>query len=290
MKTTSNRRVAISSAWVPNALTAFTLIEVLVVVAIIALLLAVMLPSLTKAREQSRRAVCASQMKQFVNGMVMYGSDSRDSLPGPIHPAMELETFLKDASYDYEEWHLPYLIRKYFTEKSRSGKGTDTVAKCPTAFAMSKNKLANTYGRSDFERPFSYAINNWRRSTTIEFGTNPPWYFGFPDNYWQNSKAPFKPLPTIDKDAIPKKAQVIKQPGREWCIADAFRYPELQPIPVGSTRQPGQWQRGSYQYPFVTAEKLIPDKPYHDNGVNVSMFDGHVEYQRNWVGTLNPQQ
>lgn len=289
MNTASNRRAVSLQAGVLRSRTAFTLIEVLVVVAIIALLLAIMLPSLTKAREQSRRAVCATQIKQFVNGLVMYGSDSKDSLPGPIHPAMELETFLKDASYDYEEWHLPYLIRKYLTDKGRSGKGTDTVAKCPTAFGMSKNKLANTYGRSEFARPFSYALNNWRRSTTIEYGTNPPWYFGFPDNYWQNTKAPFKPLSTIDKDAIPKKVQVIRQPGREWAIADAFRYAELLPIPVGSTRRPGQWQRGTYQYPFVTTEQLIPDRPYHDGGVNVSMFDGHVEFQRNWVGTLNPQ-
>ncbi|MBP7934529.1 MAG: prepilin-type N-terminal cleavage/methylation domain-containing protein [Phycisphaerae bacterium] len=292
MKATSDPPTESSLVGVNAAKAAFTLIEVLVVVAIIALLLAVLLPSLTKAREQSRRAVCATQIKQFVNGMVMYGSDSRDSLPGPIHPAMELETFLKIASNDYEEWHLPYLIRKYFTDKGRSGKATDTVAKCPTAFAMSKNKLANTYGRTDFERPFSYALNNWRKAGSVEFGTAPPWYFGYPDNFWENTRAPFTPRSSTDpaflRDAVPKKIQVVKQPGREWAIADAFRYPELLPIPVGSTRRPGQWQRGTYQFSFVTAEGLIPDKPYHDGGANYAMFDGHVEYQRNWLGTVNP--
>jgi prepilin-type N-terminal cleavage/methylation domain-containing protein/prepilin-type processing-associated H-X9-DG protein len=289
MKTVPSRRAESAVSRRPRAAKAFTLIEVLVVVAIIALLLAVLLPSLTKAREQSRRAVCASQMKQFVNGMVMYGSDSKDSLPGPIHPAMELETFLKVASYDYEEWHLPFLIRKYFTEKSRSGKGTDTVAKCPTAFAISKNKLVNTYGKTEFARPFSYALNNWRRLGSVAYGTNPPWYFGFPDNYWENTKAPFTPLAAIDKNAIPKKVQVIKQPGREWAIGDAFKYAESPAIPVGSTRKPGQWQIGTYQYQFALDDNLIPNKPYHDGGINLAMFDGHVEYQRNWGGTLNPQ-
>jgi prepilin-type N-terminal cleavage/methylation domain-containing protein/prepilin-type processing-associated H-X9-DG protein len=50
---------------------AFTLIEVLVVVAIIALLMAVLLPSLQNAREQARAAVCASRMKECLNGALM---------------------------------------------------------------------------------------------------------------------------------------------------------------------------------------------------------------------------
>lgn len=56
-----------SNRTMPNR--AFTLIEVLVVVAIIALLIAIMLPSLQKARENARQAVCASNMKQCLNGI-----------------------------------------------------------------------------------------------------------------------------------------------------------------------------------------------------------------------------
>ncbi|MCZ7637704.1 MAG: DUF1559 domain-containing protein [Verrucomicrobia bacterium] len=54
---------------------AFTLIEILVVVAIIALLIAILLPALAKAREQARTVMCRSNMKQILYGMQLYVSE-----------------------------------------------------------------------------------------------------------------------------------------------------------------------------------------------------------------------
>jgi prepilin-type N-terminal cleavage/methylation domain-containing protein/prepilin-type processing-associated H-X9-DG protein len=56
---------------------AFTLIEVLVVVAIIALLVAILLPSLNKAREISRMTVCKSNLRQVILGMGLYSQEMR---------------------------------------------------------------------------------------------------------------------------------------------------------------------------------------------------------------------
>lgn len=62
---------------------AFTLIELLVVVSIIALLIAILLPSLHGARGQARAAVCLSNMRQLAHGWHLYADDNRDySLPG----------------------------------------------------------------------------------------------------------------------------------------------------------------------------------------------------------------
>ncbi|MBI4578834.1 MAG: prepilin-type N-terminal cleavage/methylation domain-containing protein [Planctomycetes bacterium] len=60
---------------------AFTLIEVLVVVAIIGLLIAVLLPTLRLAREQSRATVCLSNLKQQGIGLSAYSADWKRLLP-----------------------------------------------------------------------------------------------------------------------------------------------------------------------------------------------------------------
>ncbi len=59
----------------------FTLIEILVVVAIIALLISILLPSLSKAREQTRMQVCKSNMRQVMTGMLLYVHEYK-VLPG----------------------------------------------------------------------------------------------------------------------------------------------------------------------------------------------------------------
>jgi prepilin-type N-terminal cleavage/methylation domain-containing protein len=59
----------------------FTLIELLVVVAIIALLIAILLPSLGKARELSNRSVCAANVRGISQSMNLYAADNSDSYP-----------------------------------------------------------------------------------------------------------------------------------------------------------------------------------------------------------------
>lgn len=54
---------------------AFTLIELLVVISIIALLLSILMPALSKVKEQARRMVCSSNMRQLGIGIVTYATE-----------------------------------------------------------------------------------------------------------------------------------------------------------------------------------------------------------------------
>jgi prepilin-type N-terminal cleavage/methylation domain-containing protein/prepilin-type processing-associated H-X9-DG protein len=65
----------------------FTLIELLVVIAIIALLAALLLPALTRAKETARATQCLNQMRQIVLAVRLYADANNDELPRSQHSA-----------------------------------------------------------------------------------------------------------------------------------------------------------------------------------------------------------
>lgn len=95
----ADMRVAAGTSWPRRPLRsarrlAFTLIELLIVIAILALLVSILLPSLVAAKDYSRRVVCLTNQKALGTGIQMYAGRYRGGLPGAGNYWQKLAPFL----------------------------------------------------------------------------------------------------------------------------------------------------------------------------------------------------
>lgn len=299
---------------------AFTLVELLVVVSIIALLIAILLPSLKKAREQARNVQCLSNLRSIMSGVGYYAQDHNSMLPGPLHAPIYRLTATNDPTSPFSPmnpnterpWFLLARIGKYLSKSDANLELTDKVSTCPTAlrtipddrFLPSKS-LNNDFGvqgsNPNWSRPYHYLPNTWGN-------TAPVYYFGWTNigvtwtglvNSLNPAEDPFQ-VNTSGSAHRSKPLEMIKRPADEWAIGDAWYNFDVdttnfRPGQPATTKAVGTWQlirTGNPQHTSGGSENPLRNQPPHRDGkgTNLVFFDNHAAtfsgVGRDWLATF----
>lgn len=256
---------------------AFTLVELLVVIGIIALLISILLPALNKARASSNEVKCLSNLRTIGQAMVMYSQANK----GVILPSVIWGNSTSEVDYWPELLIASKLLPRQTGARDPAGtsnptSGLTSVLLCPTTWDIAQeNSLTDGAKADQVQVTFPVSQGYWTYNSYGINGTsyrsNEGYSQAFVDAFpsssisYNRTATPTYPLKKVSK--IRRSAEVaIIFDGKEWNYWSSPIYAGMsvaEDIIISriSGQRHGQWD---------------PKKPDTTGRTNVLFLDGHA--------------
>ncbi len=243
---------------------AFTLIELLMVIAIISILSAILFPAFAEARQAARRTSCANNMRQISLAITMYAGDYDET-----YSPMQIWRDLDDSTTreDWRQWTTPYV---------KSGTGT-------TGVRFGYGQVWTDFGAGSHTFPNSEYSVNWGFFPDVHVGPR-----GWDSPY----EGAVSSMATISKPCekillIPhgykENGQTDLAAGYYWTYGGfpPEVYYWTNAAPALAAKLAPMKDHDDFQPPSATDPLTFPNEGTyarsHGAAIPVSFFDGHVK-------------